>query len=62
MAGMLTDILAREHVQELLRKAEQERCDGGPRGDRRQVRPTLRSLLGRRRARGESSEENETPA
>lgn len=65
MAGMLNDVVARQHVQELLRKAEDERRGSGPRADRRQARRTLDDLLGRRlrgfNPRGGSSDDGGTP-
>jgi hypothetical protein len=65
MAGMLNDVVARHHVQELLRKAEDERRGSGPRADRRQARHTLDDLLGRRLRgfdpRGGSSEDGGAP-
>jgi hypothetical protein len=47
MAGMLNEILARQRVQELLRKAEEERCVA--RVEHPGARPLLGALVGRRR-------------
>jgi hypothetical protein len=48
MAGMLNEIMARQHVQELLRKAEEQRRGAGPSTDRSRARMLLHVLLTRR--------------
>lgn len=49
MPGMLNQILAREHLHELLRQAEEERRGAAPRSDSHRARALLRRLRVRRR-------------
>lgn len=49
MPGMLNQILAREHLQELVRQAEEERRGAAPRSDSHRARALLRRLRVRRR-------------
>jgi hypothetical protein len=57
---MLTDILAREYVQEQLRKANEERCRTALPGRRLTAGRSLRGLLGRNRPLAESDDDDRT--